>query len=140
MEQSEATTVKFPNILLVPAEVGTRVIQQQITPWELRCLLTRFGEGNSERVRQLLKPARRWATHVAVQTQEGGESNLKVDISLVIRTLPSLIKCLSTRLVETINFKDRDTWPPGLSPTFPAPQNSQAAAQAAMVTVLAAQQ
>ena len=70
----EATkgTKKIPRLPLVPAHVGRKVIEGEMTPWEVVLLLNKMMQGRTQALKDLINPALTWALQACCKSKRGG--------------------------------------------------------------------
>jgi len=72
----EATsgTKKIPRMPLVPASVGRKVIEGEMTPWEVVLLLNKSMKDKTQALKDLLNPAMAWALQACCKTGKGTDA------------------------------------------------------------------
>ena len=138
-EQLTATKIAFPTMPMVPAELGLKIVQESMTPWEMLGEIDAFVEDRDDIVKNLLKPARNWALAASVKSSANAENSIMA-CNMIPVTMPSkqLKKFLAAKLDRTLGERTKPI------PQVPAPsfthQSAHEIAQAALIAMNSQQQ
>ena len=95
----EATsgTKKIPRMPLVPERVGRKVIEGEMTPWEVVLLLDKTMKEKTQALKDLLNPAMAWALQACCKTGKGGR-RMELQMTSVQRVSPVAERCMRARV------------------------------------------
>ena len=99
----EATsgTKKIPRMPLVPASAGRKVIEGEMTLWEVVLLLDKTMKDKTQALKDLLNPAMAWALQACCKTGKGGR-HMELQMTTVRRVSPAAERRIRAQVNTTL--------------------------------------
>ena len=100
-EDATNGTKKILRLPLIPAHVGRKVIEGEMTPWEVVLPLNKIMKGNTQALKDLLNPAMAWALQACCKTGRGGR-RMELQMTTVRQVSPAAERRMRAQVNTTL--------------------------------------